>query len=127
MTAIGISIVAQARLLGGSLGIAASSAILGVNQRRLLTGLISQSELASLQTSAESFSPQQLQALRLAYSDAFRETMQVCTAVSGLAMLVALSSFRRKPLWTVQQRRKEQAEEEEKRMRGDSGGGEGQG
>ena len=70
-------IIAQMRVLGGSLGIAASTAILGVTQRKELisTGLITTEQLANLQTAVKDFTLVQKIAVRQAYSDAFNEDL----------------------------------------------------
>lgn len=109
-TAVAQGIIAQARVLGGSLGIAASTAILGVMQARYLSGLVSPSDLAILHSSSASFAPAQLLAVRKAYSDSFSESMKVCAAVSGACVLVTLLTYRKRPM-VIMERRREQVEE----------------
>ncbi|MCJ1399791.1 hypothetical protein MMC11_002994 [Xylographa trunciseda] len=98
--AVAQGIVAQVRILGGSIGIAASTAILGVKERTELTGVVSQSQLASLQAAARTLSPAQLEAVRQAYSDAFGETLEVCAIVMGICVVVTLGIFQRHPMST---------------------------
>ena len=76
-TAVAQGIIAQMRVLGGSIGIAASTAILGVTQRKELisTGLITTEQLANLQTVVKDFTLEQKIAVRQAYSDAFNEDL----------------------------------------------------
>ncbi|TVY82078.1 Efflux pump roqT [Lachnellula suecica] len=109
-------IIAQVRILGGSIGIAASTAILGASQRRNLSGLVSASELASLQTFSQTASTEQLLAIRKTYSDAFSTDMKVSAAVAGLAVLGTLVTFRTKKV-DVQARFNERIIEEGERMR----------
>ena len=109
-------IVAQARVLGGSIGIAASTAILGVMEYDQLPGVVSESQLASLQTSEQELSPAQLHAIRQAYSDAFNEDMRVCAIVAGICVLLTIGTFQRNPL-DIPERRKQQVINEQKRLR----------
>lgn len=68
--AVAQGIMAQARILGGSIGIAASTCILGVMERRELAGVPS-SALASLQVSAHSLTAEQYRQVQQAYADSF--------------------------------------------------------
>jgi hypothetical protein len=88
-------ITAQVRVLGGSIGIAASTAILGVTEGRELAGVVSASQLASLQSAADALSPAQWQAVQQAYSDSFNEALRVCAIVAAVAVLAAIASFQR--------------------------------
>jgi hypothetical protein len=115
--AVAQGIVAQARVLGGSIGIAASTAILGVMEYDQLTGVVSESQLASLQASEKMLSPAQLHAIRQAYSDAFNEDMRVCTVVAGVCVLLTIGTFQRNPI-DIPERRKQQVINEQKRLRG---------
>ncbi|KAJ3578121.1 hypothetical protein NPX13_g2447 [Xylaria arbuscula] len=69
-------IVAQVRVLGGSLGIAASSAILGVSLHAQVGGLVTSQQIASVGKGGDDLPPGVLVAIRRAYSDAFREDMR---------------------------------------------------
>lgn len=108
-------IVAQVRILGGSIGIAASTAILGVKEFQQLTGIVTESQLASLRDSEKTLSPSQLYAVRKAYSDAFNEDMRVCAIVAGICVLLTLGTFQRNPI-DIQTRREQQVVEEENRL-----------
>lgn len=105
--AVAQGIVAQARILGGSIGIAASTAILGATRQRELTGIVSEEQVATLQSSAHSLSKTQLRAIRVAYSDAFNESLLVCAVVAGVCVLVTLGTFQRHPQ-DLMERRQEQ-------------------
>ena len=112
-------IVAQNRILGGSIGIAASTAILAATQQSqlIIPGIVSASQLATLQASASTFTMSQIEAVRQAYSDAFSEDMRICAIVAGICILVTLGTFRRNPP-SMEDMRRRQYEEEEKRLRG---------
>lgn len=88
-------IVAQARVLGGSFGIAASTAILGVFESRELVGIVAPSQLAALNFA--SLDATQAHAVRVAYAHAFNHTLRVCTILSGISILAALLAWQKNP------------------------------
>ncbi|KAI0148236.1 major facilitator superfamily transporter [Hypoxylon sp. NC0597] len=102
-------LIAQVRVLGGSIGIAASSAIAGAMlrehgehiQRRQHPSFESQDDASSQIIPA---------AVRQAYSDAFNEDMRVCAIIAGVATLVAFGVFSRKRL-TLDERNDQQTKE----------------
>ena len=108
--------IAQMRVLGGSIGIAASTAILGVTQRKELSGLVTEAQLTNLEAASRTFTEEQLHGERQAYSDAFNEDLRVCAIVAGICILVTLGTFRKNPQ-PVMERRKEQMIVEQKRQR----------
>lgn len=103
-------------MLGGSIGIAASTAILGVTERHQLTGVVSEAQLASLQSAASTLSPAQIQAVRKVYSDSFNETLRVCTIIAAVGILVTLFVYQNDKLG-MQERRKQQVMQEMQRQR----------
>lgn len=111
-------IVAQSRVLGGSIGIAASTAILGQTEHNdlVVTGLLSDSQLATLQTAAKSLTPTQLAAVSKAYSDSFREIMIVCVVIAGLGVLASLMTWDSHPpnLTEMMEERHRRAADEDK-------------
>ncbi|TVY40402.1 Efflux pump, partial [Lachnellula subtilissima] len=84
-------IIAQVRILGGSLGIAASTSILGLSQRQHLSHLD-------------------------AYADAFSADMKVAAIVAGAAVLATVVTYRRERV-DVQARVRERVVEEGVRRR----------
>ena len=86
--------MAQARVLGGSLGIAASTAILGDVERTQLSD-IPRAALTSLQSSAKTLTPSQDLAIRNAYSKAFDNTLAVTAVVACFSFLCALMTYQR--------------------------------
>ncbi|KAL7629686.1 hypothetical protein AAE478_001209 [Parahypoxylon ruwenzoriense] len=109
-------IMAQVRVLGGSVGIAASSVILGVTLRNKV-GTVKASQLSSLEGGGGAgLTEAQLAAIRQAYAAAFNEDMRVCTIVAGVAILLTFGTFSRKRL-TVAERTERQKEEEAERRR----------
>ncbi|RDL41063.1 MFS multidrug transporter-like protein [Venustampulla echinocandica] len=108
-------IIAQVRVLGGSIGIAAATAIQSVTQRRDLSGIITEQQLASLQDSAKNMTPEQLFAVRKAYSDSFSLSLKVCAALAGAGALATFMTWQRRPV-DFHIRREEQAREERERL-----------
>jgi len=88
-------IVAQARVLGGSFGIAASTAILRVIEARELRSVLSPSQLAALDLST--LNTAQSHAVRQAYAHAFNHTLRISTVLSGISILFALLSYQKNP------------------------------
>lgn len=104
--------MAQARVLGGSIGIASSTAILGAMQRSELKGIVTPEQLSTLQISARTMTPAQLHAVRQAYSDSFSEGMKVCAAISAACVLACLLTYRRHGV-DLAERRAEQSKQDE--------------
>ncbi|KAK8079951.1 hypothetical protein PG997_007769, partial [Apiospora hydei] len=103
-------ILAQVRILGGSMGIAASSVILG----RQIIGVVDPGQLAAIEHHPENFPIEQLLAIRTAYSDAFNLDMRVCAIVGGIGIIFACAAWSRdrRPMAEV---RKQNLEEEAQR------------
>ncbi len=88
--------MAQIRIFGGSIGIAASSAILGSKSRaQLATGDLPAEALAQLASNPAALSPSDWVAIRRVYTDALKEDMIVCCAVLAVAMVVTLAVYRK--------------------------------
>ncbi|KAF2649781.1 MFS multidrug transporter-like protein [Lophiostoma macrostomum CBS 122681] len=107
--AVGQGLMAQMRMMGGSIGIAASTAILAVKQRQQLldTDFITPEQLQSLRTAMASFSTYERHAVRQAYTDAFNETLVVCAIISGVSVITTLGVYQTSR-WTMDERRKQQ-------------------
>ncbi|KAI0466444.1 major facilitator superfamily transporter [Xylaria cf. heliscus] len=109
-------IVAQVRVFGGSLGIAASSAILGVSLQAQLGGSVTPQQIASVQGGSADLAPSDLAAIRTAYADAFREDMRVCAIIAGIALLWAVGTYSHKRINRTERRKQQVREETERRM-----------
>ncbi|KAI1814672.1 major facilitator superfamily transporter [Poronia punctata] len=110
-------IVAQVRVFGGSLGIAASSAILGVTLQQRVGGSVTPHQLSSLQGGGPNVPPDLLAAIRESYSHAFRKDMQVSTIIAAIALLWAFGTYSRQRLTNIERREQQVKEEEERRKR----------
>ncbi|KAK2000657.1 major facilitator superfamily transporter [Colletotrichum falcatum] len=112
------AIIAQVRILGGSFGIAASTAILGNFIRDDLAGVASPEYLSSVHGVGMSLTEAQAAAVRQAYTDSFRKDMQVGTILSGMAILLSLGIYRRNRVTFEEQRQMHIKTEVEQRRRG---------
>ncbi|KAI2628940.1 major facilitator superfamily transporter [Xylaria nigripes] len=106
-------IVAQIRVFGGSLGIAASSAILGVSLQAEVGGNVASQQAIFLENGGASLTSNELAAIRRAYADAFQKDMRVCTIVTGTALIWALGTYNRKRLSRSKRRERQVREEVE--------------
>lgn len=97
-------------MLGGSLGIAASSAILG----RHLVDIVNPGQLTAIAHHPEDFPIEQLQAIREAYSGAFNLDMRVCAIVGVFGVLFACAVWTR-DRQTLQELRKQSLDEDAQR------------
>ncbi|KAM4055668.1 major facilitator superfamily protein [Hirsutella rhossiliensis] len=88
-------ILAQLRVLGGSLGISTSTIFVHAEARKYLTGILTERERVMLGRDGYPLSNEQWEAIHLAYSEAFRKGMVAAAAVSGAAVLLTLGGYRR--------------------------------
>ncbi|XDG09963.1 hypothetical protein ABKA04_009578 [Annulohypoxylon sp. FPYF3050] len=90
-------VMAEVRVLGGSIGIAASSAIVGVKIRDQV-GISKDNWFPSPGGVSSDLTPTQQIAVRQAYSDAFSEGMAICAIIGAFAVLVSLMMLGQKKL-----------------------------
>ncbi|POS69722.1 major facilitator superfamily transporter [Diaporthe helianthi] len=100
-------IIAQSRMLGGSIGIAMSTAVLAVQQKKQLGGMIPPEGPAALTSSSPAD-------IRRTYNDAFTQTMKVCAITSGIGVLLTLGTYRRNRV-SLNEQRAEQVRNENRR------------
>lgn len=81
-------------MLGGSIGISMSTALLAVQQRAQLIGVVPAAELQDLSNTIDSLSDSQQAAVRKTYNDAFTKTMMVCAIVAGVGIVLTMGTFR---------------------------------
>ncbi|CAI6300040.1 unnamed protein product [Periconia digitata] len=92
--------MAQVRMFGGSIGIAASTVILGTKQRQQLLEprVISPVQMASLHEVMIHASLEDVRAIRKAYSDSFNQTLMVCAILAGIALLLSVGFWEKNAL-----------------------------
>uniref|UniRef100_A0A8H7TIH4 Major facilitator superfamily (MFS) profile domain-containing protein n=1 Tax=Bionectria ochroleuca TaxID=29856 RepID=A0A8H7TIH4_BIOOC len=108
-------IVSQLRILGGSLGISASTLLLQNEIRQHLAGLLTAEQLQTLGHVGTPLTEIQQEALELAYSNMFRNGMLIAVGVGGLGILTTLPAFRRERKNFQEQRQERVVEERERR------------
>ncbi|KAI1763177.1 major facilitator superfamily transporter [Hypoxylon sp. FL1150] len=86
-------IIAQVRVLGGSIGIAASTDILRVTLQKQL-GIVETEYFAMVRGPMAVLTEKEVMAIRQAYSDAFNESMRVCSCIAGVAVLSVFAMSR---------------------------------
>jgi hypothetical protein len=99
-TAVAQGVIAQARVLGGSIAVATSTIIFNTKAQRSLTTVLSPSELEALLKSPSAithFSLTQQSAVRLVFVDAFNKDMRTCTYVAAASLVVTLFMYQRHP------------------------------
>jgi hypothetical protein len=108
-------ILAQIRILGGSIAIAASSAILGQQIHSQLAGIVPPEQLNNLAAAAVSLTEAQAAAVRQAYADAFTLDMKVSAGMAAVGLVMALGVYRKNRLTVAEQRAEHIREENERR------------
>lgn len=106
--ALGQGLIAQARVLGGTLGVAASNALFG-NKIGGLGDVLSSEQISILYRNPGYISQlnvMQQVAVREAFGLAFNECLRVCTYVAAVSWLVSLFVWQRDPP-SLQQRKEE--------------------
>lgn len=94
-TATAQGIIAQLRILGGSIGIAASTAILAAKTRAQLSGILSPAQLSNLAANEATLTPVQYKAVRIVYTDSLEDEMKVCFGILLVALIFTLGVYRR--------------------------------
>lgn len=92
-------------MLGGSIGIAMSSAVLAAQEKAQLAGVVPSSALANLQVAH--LTEAQYAAVRKTYNDSFTETMKVCAIVAGVGAILTLGTYSRHRMPLLEQRQKQ--------------------
>ncbi|KAF5693401.1 major facilitator family transporter [Fusarium denticulatum] len=108
-------ILSQVRLLGGSLGIAASSALLNEKSSKYLSGVLTAYEQATIGGSNTHLTSAQWSAVRYTYADAFQVEMKIATVVAACSVISAFGAFRKGRLLIAEQRKTIVREEEDRR------------
>ncbi|KAK5657724.1 hypothetical protein OQA88_2796 [Cercophora sp. LCS_1] len=103
-------ILAQVRILGGSIGIAASSMILGAKLASLGGG-VDLNRLTHSELGMAELTPEQQTTVRIVYTAALRDSMIVCAALMGLAMVCGVGTYTKDRLSVVEQQQKRVTQE----------------
>jgi MFS family permease len=117
--AVAHGIVAQGRVLGGLMGVAASNAMFTSTCAKNLQGILTPEQIAGLQTNTQIVSTLDeagRNAVRVAYSDAFDKSLKICLYIAAVNLVVNLFTWQRdpKPMKGKNPGVEEKAEESEK-------------
>ncbi|KAK4165170.1 major facilitator superfamily transporter [Cladorrhinum sp. PSN259] len=89
-------LLAQVRILGGSIGIAVSSALLAAKARDIMgPGALNPEMLAHVNHTGTTISAEQWMMIGSIYTEAIRDDMVICCAVLGVGALCSLTIYRR--------------------------------
>ncbi|OAQ96546.1 hypothetical protein LLEC1_02348 [Akanthomyces lecanii] len=108
-------ILAQMRILGGSIGIATASILLRNKKAATMGGHVSPNDMGHLGEGLGHPGSDQHILVISAYSEAFRDGMKICSIIAGIAVLVSILGFRRTRMDMNEQRAKLFREEEMRR------------
>jgi MFS family permease len=104
-------ILGQFRILGGSIGIAASTAILSLKSKKMLAGAVYPSNLSDLSTLKANASPELWEQIRQTYAAAFTKDMQVGAIVTAIGIIFAIAMWPKQRL-LIDEMRQRQIDEE---------------
>lgn len=97
--ALGQGLIAQARIVGGTLGVAMSSALFG-NHISSLTGTLTPSQISILYRNPAYISQlnvvEQL-AVRDAFATSFNESLRICTYLGAVSLVISAFVWQRNP------------------------------
>ena len=86
-------VTAQARLLGGSIGVAAANAVTGRQTRSMLKGVLTPAQISSLQFDTSvigTLSSAQKEAVRVAWANVWTDMTKICVYMAAIAFVVCL-------------------------------------
>lgn len=99
-------------MLGGSIGIAMSTALLASTQRGTgLFEIVPPAALQDLESGMNNLTSTQRAAVRSTYNTAFTGTMRICAIVAGIGILLSMGTYRRNRTSLVLQREEKVREE----------------
>jgi hypothetical protein len=99
--AVAQGLVSQARIFGGTIGVAMSTIVFNGNVQRSLSKTLTPAELEAVRKSPAaivSLSLLKQNSVRLVFAKSFDEDMRICTYVAAASLVVAVLSYRRKRL-----------------------------
>lgn len=96
LSALALGVVNQARILGGTIGLAVSTIIFNIRVGTDLKGILSPSEITALRRTLNSipyFSVAQQAAISYAFALSFNEQMRVCMYIAAVCWVVSASTW----------------------------------
>lgn len=98
--AVAQGIVAQIRVLGGSIGVAASNAIFNATCAKNLKGILTPEQIKDLQINTQvvnTLDETGRQAVRVAFSDAFHHSLRICLYIAVVCLFVSACTWQKNP------------------------------
>lgn len=92
--------VAQARMLGGSIGLAIATIVLNRNFTAELSSILTPTELSNLRQSLSTLlqlQPTQQLAVTKVFANSFNDQLRICTYIAAVGVLASLSTWTRVP------------------------------
>ncbi|KAL8730918.1 MAG: hypothetical protein Q9181_004490 [Wetmoreana brouardii] len=108
--------LAQARILGGSIGLSMATIVLNNKLNSNLAGVLDAAKIKSLKQSLDTMSdlsPVNQGLVVKVYKNSFNEQMRICTYLSAAALLAAIATYQRHPASVQAMRNKQTAMTEE--------------
>jgi MFS family permease len=93
-------IVAQVRVFGGSIGVAASNAMFAATSATDLKGILTPEQISDLQTDTailSTLNETQMEAVRVTYNKAFDSSMRICLYFAAVSLVVSLFIWQKNP------------------------------
>ena len=104
--------LSQARILGGSVGLAIATIVLNNKLRDGLSGKLTDGQIGSLEKSLSTLKDLDLSEQSLVaqvYADSFNAQMRICTYVSIIGLLAAMATYQKTPASVAAMREKQEA------------------
>ncbi|KAL8719830.1 MAG: hypothetical protein Q9225_003208 [Loekoesia sp. 1 TL-2023] len=108
--------LAQARILGGSIGLSMATIVLNKKLSSGLVGVLDAAKIKSLEQSLNTISdlsPANQGLVAQMYTNAFNDQMRICTYLSAAALLAAIATYQKHPASVQAMRDKQNAMAEE--------------
>jgi hypothetical protein len=121
-TAAAQGIVSQARVLGGSIGLAVATIVFNRKLAHSLGGSLSSTALHNLQQSLSTIAnlpPEEQAAVVKVYAQSFNDQLRICTYVSAFGVVAALCTYQRNPVDIAAVKQKQEMIQEEKESNGE--------
>lgn len=104
--------ISQARILGGSIGLAIATIVLNNKLDKKLTGVLNPTQLSNLKQSLSTIRELPLGeqgAVAQVYSNSFNQQMRICTYLSVVCVVASLATYSRTPASIAAARAKQEA------------------
>ncbi len=111
-TAAAQGALSQARIFGGSVGLAMATTVLNNRLRTGLSGVLTEDQITSLEkslTTLRDLSPFEQGQVAQLYADGFNAQMRICTYLSVVGVIAAIATYQRTPATIAAMKEKQEA------------------